>query len=264
MSKIISIANQKGGVGKTTTSINLATGLAATCKNVLLVDLDPQGNATTGLGIRIPATSPGVYEALLSGAPFSQVVTPTEIPRLDILPSTQDLAGAEIELVSASAREFFLNKLLSKVSSHYDYIFIDCPPSLGLLTLNALVASDAVLIPLQCEFFALQGLSQLLETINRVQKKLNKSLSLEGIVLTMFDRRNSLSRQVMLDVKAHLGEYVYNTVIPRNVRVAEAPSHGKPLLLYDTRCSGSEAYMKLAKEFLAKKSILKEEIRHAS
>lgn len=252
MTRIISIANQKGGVGKTTTAMNLATGLAAVGKRVLLIDLDPQGNASTGFGIDREDRSPGTYELIEGLVTSEEVLRPTMIPGLFVLPASENLAGAEVELVSLPKREQRLKQEIKTLAKNFEYILIDCPPSLGLLTLNALVASDRLLIPLQCEFYSLEGLTHLLRTINRVRQTFNPKLMLEGIVLTMYDRRNSLSEQVSKDVRAHLPEHVFKTVIPRNVRICEAPSFGKPVLIYDVRCSGSVAYMDLAREVLTR------------
>ena len=248
--RIIAIANQKGGVGKTTTAINLATALAAVDKKVLLIDLDPQGNASTGLGI--PRQSRGItsYQVLIGEQEVTSAVVPTRVPHLSIVPASVDLSGAEIELVAAERREYRLREALAGQSLPYDYVLIDCPPSLGLLTLNALVAAQAVLVPLQCEFYALEGLSHLIRTIERVKRHLNPALEIQGVVLTMFDKRNNLSDLVAADVRGHFGDKVYDTVIPRNVRVSEAPSHGKPVLLYDLRCPGAQAYVHLAGEVL--------------
>ena len=252
---IFAIANQKGGVGKTTTAINLATALAQTGKHVLLVDLDPQGNASTGVGIDRQNRRRGTYAMLIDEAPPETVVQPSVVKNLDVIPADPDLAGAEIELVSFDNREFRLRHALAKLNgSGYSHIVIDCPPSLGLLTLNGLVAASAVLVPLQCEFFALEGISQLVRTIDRVKKSLNPALSLQGIVLTMFDRRNNLSDLVAADARSFFGDRVYETVIPRNVRVSEAPSHGKPVLLYDARSPGALAYVQLANELLRREA----------
>ncbi len=248
--RILIIANQKGGVGKTTTAINLATALAAVGNRVLVVDLDPQGNASTGLGIPLTARRHGTYDLMIGAAPLNQCVVPSEVPGLDVVPSTVDLAGAELEMIDIERREYRLRDALRGGAAPYQYVLMDCPPSLGLLTLNGLVAADAVLVPLQCEFFALEGLTHLLKTIERVKRNFNTALELQGVVLTMADTRNNLTNMVAVDVRAFLGDKVYTTVIPRNVRVSEAPSHGKPVLLYDFNCAGSQAYIHLAWEIL--------------
>ena len=253
MTRVLAIANQKGGVGKTTTAINLATALAATGERVLLIDLDAQGNASTGLGIDRSDRAVGTYRLLIDGASPAQVVRETYIPNLSVIPADYDLAGAEIELVSTERREFRLRDALAPLrpaGSPFSFVLIDCPPSLGLLTLNGLVAADAVLVPLQCEFYALEGISGLVRTIEMVRRALNPRLELQGIVLTMFDRRNNLSELVAADTRAYFGSKVYDTMIPRNIRISEAPSHGKPVLLYDFRSPGAQAYIRLAGEVL--------------
>jgi chromosome partitioning protein len=248
----IAVANQKGGVGKTTTAINLATALAATGWRVLLIDLDPQGNASTGLGIGHALRDRSSYDVLTGCVSLEEAVVPTQVPRLDLVPATVDLSGAEIELVSLEERTHRLDNALDSAATRWDVCLIDCPPSLGLLTINALVAAQSILVPLQTEFFALEGLSQLLQTIERIRARFNPELSILGVALTMFDRRNNLSSQVADDVRACLGKVVFETVIPRNVRLSEAPSHGIPALIYDHRCLGSEAYIALARELIAR------------
>ncbi|CAA7622793.1 Chromosome partitioning protein ParA [Magnetospirillum sp. LM-5] len=248
--RIIAIANQKGGVGKTTTAINLATAMVATRKKVLMIDLDPQGNASTGLGVDRADRAINSYHVLIGEAKLAEAVRETEIPGLSVVPSGVDLSGAEIELVEMARREVRLAEALKPAVAGWDYVLIDCPPSLNLLTLNALVAAHAVLVPLQCEFFALEGISHLVKTIEAIRQGFNPGLELQGIVLTMFDKRNNLTEQVAADVRAFFGDKVYDTVIPRNVRISEAPSHGKPVLIYDHKCAGSEAYIHLAAEML--------------
>lgn len=247
----IAIANQKGGVGKTTTAINMATALAATGWKTLLIDIDPQGNASTGIGVDASEREASSYDVLVDRVPVSQCVMSTKIPGLDLLPATVDLSGAEVELVNADDRAHRLQRTL-RPELGYDVCLIDCPPSLGLLTLNALTAADTLLVPLQCEFFALEGLSQLLQTVERVQQRFNPDLGIIGIALTMYDRRNRLTEQVSEDVRSVLGPLVFETVIPRNVRLSEAPSHGVPALIYDHSCAGSRAYMALARELITR------------
>jgi chromosome partitioning protein len=250
MGKIITIANQKGGVGKTTTAVNLSACLAVAEIPILLIDLDPQANTTSGLGFETKKLKKSIYNVLIKGDNVKDAIIKTELQYLDLLPSNQDLVGAEIELVSALSREKILSGILPKVRDSYQYIFIDCPPSLGLLTLNAMTASDSVLIPIQTEYYALEGLSQLLNTIRLVQKHLNKNLEIEGVLLTMFDNRLNLSRQVAEDVKRFFDKKVFKTVVNRNVRISEAPSFGKPIILYDAVSTGSDNYMRLAEEFI--------------
>ncbi len=249
-SRVVAIANQKGGVGKTTTSVNLATALAACGRRVLLVDFDPQGNASTGLGIEPVERTENSYRLVTGEGDVSNAIKPSSVPNLDVIAAVVDLSAAEVELTTVDRREFRLADALLGITAEYDYILIDCPPSLGLLTVNALCAANTVLVPLQCEFFALEGLSQLMRTIETVRAALNQDLVIQGIVLTMYDNRNKLSEQVARDVRAHLGGIVYHTVIPRNVRVSEAPSFGKPVLMYDLNCAGSQAYVALAAEVL--------------
>jgi chromosome partitioning protein len=256
--RILVVANQKGGVGKTTTAINLGTALAAIGEPTLVIDIDPQGNASTGLGVHRQDRTTTTYEVLTGQASVAEAIVPTRIPGLSLVPATVDLSGAELELADMPRRNFILKDALADYSAHgssFNYILIDCPPSLTLLTLNAMAAADAVLVPLQCEFFALEGLSQLLQTIELVRDKLNPDLEMQGIVLTMFDKRNKLSDQVADDVRATLGDKVYTTMIPRNVRISEAPSHGVPALVYDLRCPGSQAYIKLAGELIQRERL---------
>lgn len=254
--RIFAIANQKGGVGKTTTAINLATAIAACGYKTLIIDLDAQGNASTGLGVLPDEREDTSYEILIDRMDATEALMETTIPNLSLIPSTVDLSGAEIELIDADRREYRLKDSLKKARGEYDYILVDCPPALGLLTLNALSAADAVLVPLQCEFYALEGLSHLLKTIDRVKRAFNPGLDIEGVILTMHDQRNNLSEMVEADVRDHFGDKVYNTVIPRNVRVSEAPSHGKPVLLYDVNCRGAQAYIHLAGEVMKREERL--------
>ncbi|MBP1949456.1 ParA family protein [Virgibacillus litoralis] len=251
MGKIIAIANQKGGVGKTTSSVNLSAGLAHLKNKVLIVDIDPQGNATSGVGINKADMNQCIYNVLVEDLPAEEVCVPTKVENLDIIPATIQLSGAEIELVPTISREIRLKKALENLKEEYDYIIIDCPPSLGLLTINALTSSDTVLIPVQCEYYALEGLSQLLNTIRLVQKHLNKSLMIEGVLLTMLDARTNLGIQVIEEVKKYFQDKVYKSVIPRNVRLGEAPSHGEPIITYDPKSKGSEVYLELAKEVMS-------------
>ena len=254
MQKIIAIVNQKGGVGKTTTAINLATALVAIGKKVLLIDLDSQGNASTGLGITQIDRERSSYELFLQEISIKKIIKHTNIPNLDIIPATVDLSGAELEIMGRTEREFLLKNKFYQLESQYDYIYLDCPPALSIITINALVAANSVLVPLQCEFFALEGLTHLLNTIRLIQRKLNQNLKLEGILLTMYDRRYNLTSQVEEDVRNHLGKNVFKTIIPRNVRISEAPSHGQPAIIYDHRCIGSLAYIDLAKEILEREN----------
>jgi len=250
MTRILAIANQKGGVGKTTTSVNLAASLAQKGRRVLVVDMDPQANATSGLGMPRGTVEEGIYEALANDRPLRELTQLTEVPNLWLVPATRELAGSEIELVSVEDREQRLKRVLAPVVDRFDYIVIDCPPSLGLLTLNSLVAASAVVIPMQCEYYALEGLSRLVETIDQVKAHMNPALELAGIVLTMVDPRMNLTQQVADEVRAHFREKVYTTSIPRNVRLSEAPSHGKPICLYDQRSTGSQSYLALAQELI--------------
>jgi chromosome partitioning protein len=248
MAKIVALANQKGGVGKTTTAINLGASVAACERRVLLVDLDPQSNASSGIGVT--EADPSMYDVLIENMPLRDIIRPTEIPTLYLAPSSTDLVGAEVELRDAIGREYYLKRVLEPIAADYDYILIDSPPSLGLLTVNGLTAANSVLVPLQAEYFALEGVTQLLATIDRVRGAVNAELEIEGIVLTMYDERVNLARQVAEEVRNHFGEKVYKTVIPRNIRLSEAPSFGKPIILYDIRSRGSEAYVSLAREFI--------------
>ena len=254
MIKIISVTNQKGGVGKTTTTINLATSLAAVKKNVLIIDADPQGNASTGLGIPYKSRHPSIYEMIHEKKLLKEGIKETIIPGLSIIGANTDLAAAEVELTSFDKREYTFTNIFKEIDN-FDYVFIDCPPALGLLTINSLVASDSALIPLQSEFFALEGLSALMKTIELIQQSYNKKLEIEGILLTMVDKRNSLSSLVEKDVRQHFEKKVYKTTIPRNIKISEAPSHGKPALIYDTHCAGSLAYIELAKEVILNQNV---------
>ena len=260
--RVLSIANQKGGVGKTTTAINLGTALAAIGEHVLIVDLDPQGNASTGLGIGRKSRRTSTYDVLIGAAPLRDAVLQTAVPQLYIAPSTLDLSGLELEIGQQRDRAFRLRSALRALNSgtrtyDFTYVLVDCPPSLNLLTVNAMAAADSILVPLQCEFFALEGLSQLLKTVEQVKTTLNPTLSIHGIVLTMYDSRNNLSSQVVADVRQFMGNKVYETIIPRNVRISEAPSYGKPVLVYDLKCVGSEAYLRLATEIIQREKALK-------
>jgi len=257
--RVLVVANQKGGVGKTTTAINLGTALAAVGEPTLVIDIDPQGNASTGLGIGRSERKLTTYDVLMGEATIADAVMPTRIPRLSLVASTVDLSGAELEMIDMERRNYRLKDALAEYSAHgsnpFSYVLIDCPPSLTLLTVNAMAAADAVVVPLQCEFFALEGLSQLLKTIDLVRANLNPTLEIQGIILTMFDKRNKLSDQVAADVRENMGEKVYSTVIPRNVRISEAPSHGLPALVYDLKCPGSQAYIKLAGELIQRERL---------
>lgn len=251
MGKIIAVANQKGGVGKTTTSVNLSAGLAVEEKRVLLVDADPQGNATSGVGVRRGSFRRSLYHALVIEESIENIILPTELPMLSVLPSDKNLAGAEIELVESDKREYKLRELLHRVKKNYDYIIIDCPPSLSLLTINGLTAADSLLVPIQCEYFALEGVTELFDTFARLRRGLNPHLTIEGLLLTMYDERTNLSAAVAADLRDFYGGQVLKTVIPRNIRLAEAPSYGKPIILYDIRSRGAESYLQLAKEILS-------------
>jgi chromosome partitioning protein len=256
--RIITVANQKGGVGKTTTAINLATALAAIGEKVLIVDVDPQGNASTGLGIDRRNREVSSYDVIVGQASISDAAVETAVPNLFVVPSTLDLLGVEMEIAGMSDRAYKLSKALRDGNNAgFSYVLIDCPPSLNLLTLNAMAAADSILVPLQCEFFALEGLSQLLQTVEQVRQSLNPALIIQGIVMTMYDGRNNLANQVVEDVRAHMGDKVYRTIIPRNVRISEAPSHGKPAILYDLKCSGSQAYLQLASEVIQRERMLR-------
>lgn len=262
--RIFAIANQKGGVGKTTTSINLATSLAAVGKRVLLIDMDAQGNASTGLGVKRSDRAHSSYDLLLNNMAVSECVVTTKIPRLSLVPSSMHLSGAEVELVTSENREFRIRDVLNSEALPYDFIVVDCPPSLSLTTLNVLVAADAVIVPLQCEFYALEGLAHLTKTIDRVKSAFNPHLEIHGVVLTMFDSRNRLSSMVAEDVRSFFGEKVYDTVIPRNVRVSEAPSYGLPAIVYDMRCAGSQAYIKLAREIIRREKNIMQSTREVA
>lgn len=250
--RVIAVVNQKGGVGKTTTTINIATALAAIGRRVLLIDFDPQGNATTGLGVDKSNCKQNVYNALIEGVNLNSITKPTSVPNLFVLPSNVDLSAAEIELDQIEEREFILKQHIDSVADKYDYILIDCPPSLGLLTVNALATANSILVPVQCEFYALEGLSHLIKTFQAIKKNFNPKLEIEGVVLTMYDKRYKLTEQVETEVREIMRDYVFKTVIPRNIRLAEAPSHGKPAIIYDLHCQGSLAYVELAKEIIRK------------
>jgi chromosome partitioning protein len=251
MGRVIAVANQKGGVGKTTTAINLGASLAAAERKVLVVDADPQGNLTSGLGRRATEKRPTLYDAIIDQHPIDDILLSTDLPHLTLAPSDRNLTGAEVELVPMMAREYRLKEALAPVVARYDYVFVDCPPSLGLLTVNALAAADRLLVPLQCEYFALEGISELVNTLGRVQRSLNRGLELEGVLLTMVDDRTNLTQQVAGEIRSHFKDKVFRTVIPRSIRLGEAPSFGKPILLYDIRSRGAEAYLELAKEVMA-------------
>jgi chromosome partitioning protein len=261
MPRVLAVANQKGGVGKTTTAINLGTALAAIGEKVLIIDLDPQGNASTGMGIDRKSRKLSTYDVMLGEASIRDVALPTAVPQLDVAPSTMDLLGVEMEIAGDKHRSYRLREALRRMAEDggepYTYVLVDCPPSFNILTINSLAAAAAILVPLQCEFFALEGLSQLLRTVEQVRATLNPGLTIQGVVLTMFDARNNLSGQVVADVREYLGDKVFDTIIPRNVRVSEAPSHGKPVLLYDLNCSGSQAYLKLASEIIQRERKLR-------